>query len=179
MKIDISLVKELRERTGLSITECKKALEESGGNLEKSLEILKEKGIEISEKKAKRETREGLIGTYTHTNGKIGVMVEVNCESDFVAKTDDFKELVKNLTLQVTATNPSWIDKESVPKEIIEQYGENEQKKLEEFFKEKVLLEQPFIKDESITIKEYINSKISKLGENIKIKRFVRFEIGG
>jgi len=194
MKVDISLVKELREKTGLGVIECKKALEEAEGNIEKAIEILKKKGIEISQKKAERETTEGLIGAYVHTNGKIGVLVEVNCESDFVARNSEFQELVKNLTLQITATNPQWIDVNSIPEEVI-----NEQKeiikeqfkdkppqilekiiegKLKEFYKEKVLLEQPFIKDDTITVKEYVNSKIAKLGENIKIRRFARFEIG-
>lgn len=194
MKVDISLVKELREKTGLSVIECKKALEETDGNIEKAIEILKKKGLEVSEKKSKRETTEGIIGSYVHTNGKIGVLIEVNCESDFVARNSEFQELVKNLALQITATNPQWIDINSIPEEVI-----NEQKeaikeqfkdkppevlekiiegKLKDFYKEKVLLEQPFIRDDTITIKEYINSKIAKLGENIKIRRFARFEIG-
>ncbi len=162
MKVPISLVKELREKTGLGVMDCKKALEEAEGNMEKAIEILKRKGIKISEKKAERETSEGLIGAYVHLNGKIGVLVEVNCETDFVAKTDDFKELVKNLTLQIAATSPLWIDRDSVPEEVIEEKKreiEEEFKdkpphvmekiikgKLEEFFKEKVLLEQPFIR---------------------------------
>ncbi|RKY30297.1 MAG: translation elongation factor Ts [Candidatus Omnitrophota bacterium] len=194
MKVPIELVKELREKTGLGVMDCKKALEEAEGNMDKAIEILKRKGVKISEKKAGRKTKEGLIGAYVHLDGKIGVLVEVNCETDFVAKTDDFKELVKNLALQIAATSPLWIDRESVPENVIEEKKkeiEEEFKdkpkdviekivsgKMEEFFKEKVLLEQPFIKDENITIKDYLTSKIAKLGENIRIKRFVRFEIG-
>jgi elongation factor Ts len=194
MKIETSKIKELREKTGLSVIECKKALEESSGDINKAIEILKKRGLEISEKKKEREAKEGLIGSYIHTNGKIGVLIEVNCETDFVAKNSEFKELVKDLCLQIAAGNPEWIDVESIPKEITEEKI-NEIKeefkdkpedvikkiidgKLNEFYKEKVLLKQTFIKDENITIEEYIKSKIAKLGENIKIKRFARFEIG-
>jgi elongation factor Ts len=194
MKIETSKIKELREKTGLSVIECKKALEESNGDINKAIEILKKRGLEISEKKKEREAKEGLIGSYIHTNGKIGVLIEVNCETDFVAKNSEFKELVKDLCLQIAAGNPEWIDVESIPKEITEEKI-NEIKeefkdkpedvikkiidgKLNEFYKEKVLLKQTFIKDENITIEEYIKSKIAKLGENIKIKRFARFEIG-
>jgi elongation factor Ts len=194
MKIETSKIKELREKTGLSVIECKKALEESSGDINKAIGILKKRGLEISEKKKEREAKEGLIGSYIHTNGKIGVLIEVNCETDFVAKNSEFKELVKDLCLQIAAGNPEWIDVESIPKEIIEEKI-NEIKeefkdkpedvikkiidgKLNDFYKEKVLLKQTFIKDENITIEEYIKSKIAKLGENIKIKRFARFEIG-
>lgn len=194
MKVDISFVKELRKKTGLGVIECKKALEEAEGDIEKAIEILKKKGIEISQKKAERETTEGVIGAYVHTNGKIGVLVEVNCESDFVARNSEFQELVKNLALQITATNPQWIDVNSVPEKVIteqkeiikEQYKDKPSEvlekiiegKLKDFYKEKVLLEQLFIRDDTITVKEYVNSKIAKLGENIKIRRFARFEIG-
>jgi elongation factor Ts len=194
MKMDTSKIKELREKTGLGVIECKKALEESNGDINKAIEILKKRGLEISEKKKEKEVKEGLIGSYIHTNGKIGVLIEVNCETDFVAKNSEFKELVKDLCLQITATNPQWIDVESIPKEITEekineikeQFKDKPEDvikkiidgKLNDFYKEKVLLKQPFIKDENITIEEYIKSKIAKLGENIKIKRFARFEIG-
>ncbi|MCM8804056.1 MAG: elongation factor Ts [Candidatus Omnitrophica bacterium] len=194
MKLDTSKIKELREKTGLSVMECKKALEEANEDIEKALEILKKKGLEISEKKEKKEVREGKIGAYVHTNGKIGVLVEVNCESDFVARNNEFEELIKNLCLQIAAMKPRWIDIDSVPQEIIKDKI-NEFKeifkdkpenviekiiegKLNDFYKENVLLKQNFIRDESITIEEYIKSKIAKLGENIKIKRFARFEIG-
>lgn len=194
MKIDIELVKEIREKTGASVVECKKALEEAGEDREKALEILKKRGFLISQKKAQRETKEGLIGAYIHTNGKVGVLIEVDTESDFVARNDEFKELVKNLTLQIAATDPKWIDRESIPADILEQekqiYREQfndkppaviekiVEGKMQDFYKANVLLEQPFIKDENITVKEYIDSKIAKVGENIRVKRFVRYAIG-
>ena len=194
MKIDVKKIKELREKTSLSVMECKKALEETGGNLEKALQILKKKGLEMSEKKAERETREGLIGAYVHINGKVGAMVEVNCETDFVSRNEEFKELVKNICLQITATNPKYLDRESVPEEeknkirevVKEEFKDKKEEiieriiegKLKDFYKENVLLDQIYIKDEDITVDDYIKSKIAKLGENIKIKRFVRFEIG-
>jgi len=196
MKVDLSSVKQLRETTGISVIECKKALEEAGGDIEKALLLLKKRGMLVSEKKSMRETKEGLIGAYVHLTGKIGVLIEVNTESDFVARTEDFKELVKNLTLQIAASSPSWIDKNSIPKEVISQQkgiiveqfqGKNKppavidkivEGKLNDFYKEHVLLEQGYIKEETMTVKEYIDSKIAKLGENIKVKRFVRYEIG-
>lgn len=195
MKVDVSVVKEVRDKTSASVIECKKALEESEGNIEKALIILKKRGLLISQKKSQRETKEGLIGSYVHTNGKIGVLIEVNSESDFVARNEEFKELVKNLTLQITAADPQWIDKDSVPEDVLAQEKEifKEQfknkppavvekivdGKLQDFYKQNVLMEQIFIKDEDMTIKEYVESKIAKLGENIKIKRFVKFELGG
>jgi elongation factor Ts len=194
MKLDTSKIKELREKTGLSVMECKKALEEANGDFEKAIEILKKRGLEISEKKVEKEVKEGLIGAYVHTNGKIGVLIEVNCESDFVARNSEFEELVKNLCLQIAAMKPKWVDVDSIPEEILkkkieeikEQFKDKPasvldkivEGKLQDFYKENVLLKQQFIKDEEITIEEYIKSKIAKLGENIKIKRFVRFQIG-
>lgn len=194
MRFDVSVVKELRDRTAASVIECKKALEESEGDIEKALIILKKRGMLISQKKAHRETKEGVIGAYVHTNNKIGVLIEVNTESDFVARNEEFKELVKNLTLQITASAPQWIDRESIPTEVLEQerdifkdqfkdkppavVDKIIEGKLQDFYKQNVLMEQPFIKDEEITVREYIESKIGKLGENIKIKRFARFELG-
>ncbi|MCK9266107.1 elongation factor Ts [bacterium] len=194
MKVDTALVKQLRERTSISVLECKKALEEAGGDIEKAVVILKKKGMLTSQKKSVRETREGLIGSYVHLNGKIGVLVEVNTESDFVARNEEFKELVKNISLQITASSPSWLDRESVPADVIQQEKEIiaaqykdkpasiiekiTEGKLNDFYKENVLLEQVYIKDEEITIKEYIDSKIAKLGENIRVKRFIKYEIG-
>jgi len=194
MKVDVELVKQIREKTSASVIECKKALEEAGGDTEKALEILKKRGLLISQKKAQRETKEGLIGAYIHTNGKVGVLIEVNTESDFVARNEEFKELVKNLTLQIAASNPKWIDKESIPPDILEQekqvYREQfkdkppaviekiVEGKMQDFYKENVLLDQVFVKDENITVKEYIDSKIAKFGENIKVRRFVKYELG-
>ena len=194
MKVDVELVKQIREKTSASVIECKKALEEAGGDTEKALEILKKRGLLISQKKAQRETKEGLIGAYIHTNGKVGVLIEVNTESDFVARNEEFKELVKNLTLQIAASSPKWIDKESIPPDILEQekqvYREQfkdkppaviekiVEGKMQDFYKENVLLDQVFVKDENITVKEYIDSRIAKFGENIKVRRFVKYELG-
>lgn len=194
MKFDVSAVKELRDKTAASVIECKKALEESEGDIEKALILLRKRGMLISQKKAHRETREGLIGAYVHTNGKIGVLIEVNTESDFVARNEEFKELVKNLTLQITASDPKWLNREDIPEEVLTQeknifkdqfkgkppavVDKIMEGKLQDFYKQNVLMEQLFIKDETITIKEYVESKIAKLGENIKIKRFIKFELG-
>ncbi len=174
--------------------DCKKALEESGNNSEKALELLKKRGIEIALKKNEREASQGLIASYIHTNGKIGVLLEVNCESDFVAKTEDFKELLKNIALQIAAMSPMGIEKKDIVPEIIEERkkwwnkefsGKPEkilekiiEGKLKDFYKEKILLEQTFVKDENMTIRDYITAVVAKLGENIIIKRFVRYELG-
>ena len=125
MPVTLEQIKSLREKTGLGVIECKKALENAAGNFDKALELLKLKGIQIAEKKETRQTKEGLIGSYIHTNGKIGVLVEVTCESDFVARTDDFKELVKNLALQIAATSPKWVTKEEVPADKCERTGKS------------------------------------------------------
>jgi len=194
MKADIDKIKELREKTSLSVMECKNALEKTNGDLEKALEYLKKRGFEMSEKKESRETKEGLIGSYVHINGKVGTLVEVNCESDFVSRNEEFKELVKNICLQITATSPKYIDRNSVPDEeknkikdiVKEEFKDKKEEiiekiiegKLNDFYKENVLLDQIYVKDENITVGEYIKSKIAKLGENIKVKRFSRFEIG-
>ena len=194
MKIEASSIKKIREKTGLPIMDCKKALEESGNNSEKALELLKKRGIEIALKKNEREASQGLIASYIHTNGKIGVLLEVNCESDFVAKTEDFKELLKNIALQIAAMSPMGIEKKDIVPEIIEERkkwwnkefsGKPEkilekiiEGKLKDFYKEKILLEQTFVKDENMTIRDYITAVVAKLGENIIIKRFVRYELG-
>lgn len=177
MSQTVETIKKLREITGLGVIECKKALEKAGNDINKALEILKEHGIKIAEKKKDKTTGEGLIGSYIHSNGKIGVLAEVTCESDFVAKTDDFKELVKNICLQIAATEPEYIKKEDIPENVLEEKKKT-YKDIEEFYKEKVLLNQKFIKDDSITVEDYVKSKIAKLGENIRITRFVRYQIG-
>jgi len=194
MRITAEQVKALREKTGLSVMECKKALEEANGNAELALERLKVLGLEIAKKKSDRETCEGKIGSYVHTNGRIGVLIEVNCETDFVARTEDFQDLVKNLCLQITATNPSWIEKDAVPEEVLQEQKniiqqQNTDKspdvlekiteaRINDFLQQHVLLEQKFIRDESITVKDLISQKVAKLGENIKVRRFVRFALG-
>ncbi|MCM8757203.1 MAG: elongation factor Ts [Candidatus Omnitrophica bacterium] len=194
MKITADQVKTLREKTGLSVMECKKALEETGGNLDQAMEHLKALGLQMVEKKAARQTPEGKIGAYIHTNGRIGVLIEVNCETDFVARTEDFQTLVKNLCLQIAATSPSWIDRDAVPQEVLteqrrifqqtmsEKNATDMEKiinaKMEEFYQQHVLLEQKFIRDESLTIKDLLSQKVAQLGENIRVKRFVRFALG-
>ncbi len=196
MAITAQMVKELRERTGAGMMECKKALQEANGDIEKAIEILKKKGIAKAEKKASRATKEGLIGSYIHMGGKIGVLVEVNCETDFVARTDEFQALVKDIAMQIAAMNPKYISPEDVPEEVIEkekaiyreqalESGKPEhvvdrivEGKMKKFFEEVCLLEQKFIKDDSKKVRDIITEAIAKLGENIKVSRFVRFQIG-
>ncbi len=196
MAITAQMVKELRERTGAGMMECKKALEEAGGDMEKAAEILRKKGIAKAEKKASRSTKEGIIGAYIHMGGKIGVLVEVNCETDFVARTDEFQNLVKDIAMQIAAMNPKYVSREDVPEEVIEKekaiYREQAlasgkpehvvdrivEGKLNKFFEEVCLLEQTFIKDDSKKVKDIITEAIAKLGENIRVARFARFQVG-
>jgi len=165
LEITVTLVKELRERTGASIIECKKALIEAGANLEKAADILKQQGLALAEKKATRVTAEGVIEAYIHPGGRIGAMVEVNCETDFVARTAEFKELAHNLALQIAATAPQFLSPDEIPPNI------NSDPKVA------CLLLQPFIKDDNKTVQDIINDTIAKVGENIKIRRFARFEL--
>lgn len=188
-------VKELREKTGAGMMDCKKALAESGGDFEKAIDCLRQKGLASAAKKSSRTASEGLISSYIHMD-KIGVLVEVNCETDFVAKTDEFRELVKDITLHIAAANPSYLSREDVPQDVIEREKEiyraqvtNKppqvvekiiEGKLEKFFSEDCLLEQIFVKDpeQKLKIKDIITEKIARLGENIVIRRFVRFQLG-
>jgi len=190
------MIKELREKTGAGIMDCKKALMEAEGDMEKALDILKQRGLAIAAKKASREAREGIIGSYIHAGGKIGVLVEVNCETDFVAKNQEFQELVKDIAMQIAWSNPPYLTREDVPEEVIErekniyrnqakEAGKPEhviekivEGKLEKFFSDVCLMEQPFIKDQSITIRDLVNQKIAKMGENIVVRRFVRYQVG-
>lgn len=165
MKIPVTLVKELRERTGASIIECKKALIEADANLEKATDILKQQGLALAEKKATRITTQGIIEAYIHPGGRIGAMVEVNCETDFVARTDEFKELAHNLALQIAGMNPQFVSQEEVPPDA------NLDPKVV------CLSLQPFIKDNTKTVQDVINETIAKVGENIKVRRFTRFEL--
>jgi len=192
---NIELIKQLREETGVSLGQCKKAIEESGGDLEKAKEILRKWGEDLAGKKSSRSTKEGIIESYIHANGKIGVLVVLKCETDFVARNPEFKELAHNLALHIAASAPEYLSEEDIPEEVIEKEknlyreqfknsGKPEeiiekiiQGKLETFKKEKVLLNQPYIKDDSKTIRELLNQYISKLGENITIEKFVRLEI--
>lgn len=194
MAVDISSITKLREQTGAGILECKSALTEVNGDFEKALEIIKKKGITKAAKKEERVTTEGRIGSYIHTNGKLGVLVELNCETDFVAKNEVFQQFLKDICMQVAATKPMVVKREDISADIIEEQKKifmEEAKgkpenivekiisgKFENFYKEKCLLEQPFIKDDTKTIQDLLIANIAKIGENIKIKRFVRFEVG-
>ncbi len=195
-KIDAKLVKELRDKSGAPMGDCLKSLQEAKGDMEAAFVILRKRGMASAAKKATRGTNEGSVGTYIHAGGKIGVMVEVNCESDFVARTDDFQNLLKDIAMHIAAADPRYIRREDVtgadldrekdiyraqaaetgkPAPVIEKIVEG---KMSKFYEEVCLLEQPFIKEQSLTIKEMIAQKVGKLGENIAIRRFARFKVG-
>jgi elongation factor Ts len=196
MEISAKMVKDLREKTGLGMMDCKKALVESEGDLDKAVEYLRKKGALKAATREGRATSEGRIGSYIHMNGKIGVLVELNCESDFVAKTDQFAELVKDLCMHVAASSPSWISPDDIPEEVVakekeiymsqaKQAGKPDKMlekiadgKLKKFYSEVCLLEQSFVKDTDKSIAELIKEKIAQLGENITIGRFCRFQLG-
>jgi elongation factor Ts len=173
MKIPVDLIKELRDQTCASVAHCKKALEESGGDLKKAAVLLRKQGLEIAAKKQDRAAKEGRIEAYLHLGNKIGVLLEVNCESDFVARNSDFTQFTKDLCMQIAACSPQYIKKEDVPAEAAEQA-----KSKEEFYKAHCLLEQPFVKDPGITVNDYLGSIVGKLGENVVIRRFTRYKIG-
>jgi elongation factor Ts len=195
-EITAALVKELRERTGAGMMECKKALVEGHGDLAEAEVILRKRGISMAGKKAGRATRQGLIGTYIHAGGQLGVMVEINCESDFVARTDDFKGLVHDVAMHVAAADPRYLGREDVPaaalekeKEIARDRAKAEGKpekiidkivegQLAKYYEAVCLLDQPFVKEATLTIEQLVKTKIAKLGENISIARFVRFKVG-
>ncbi len=194
--ITAEMVKDLRERTGAGMMDCKKALTETGGDMEKAIDFLREKGLAAAAKRAGRIAAEGVVEAYIHGGGRIGVLLELNCETDFVAKTDEFRALAKDLAMQVAAANPSYVRREEVPAEVISREREvlraqamNEGKpahiaekmvegRLEKFFKENCLMEQAFIKDPDTTVTQLITAKIAKIGENISVRRFVRFQLG-
>ncbi len=196
MAVSTELIKELRERTGVGIMDCKKALIECNGDIEKAIEYLRKKGIATAQKRGARETKEGQIHAYIHPGGKIGVLVEVNCETDFTARTEDFKNFVKDIAMQIAAQNPIAVKREDIPPEVVEKEKEiyasqarEEGKpekvierivegKLKRFFSEACLLEQPFIKNPDITVQDLLNELIAKTGENIVIRRFVRYQLG-
>lgn len=196
MEITAERVKELRQRTGIGMMECKKALQESNGDIEKAIRILRKKGHARAKDKMSRETSEGLVGSYIHLNGKIGVLVEVNCESDFVARNEEFKDLIKNIAMHIAAASPKYISSEEVPQEeleeekdiIREQFKDSKkppeimekivQGKLSKFYEEVCLLNQQYIRDDKVSIEKLLTSYIAKFGENIRIKRFARFELG-
>src|SRR5471030_1926289 len=194
--ISAAQVKELRDRCGAPMMDCKKALTEAKGDLEEAMVVLRKRGIATAAKKATRMTTEGSVATYIHAGGKIGVLVEVNCESDFVARTDDFQDLLKDIAMHIAASDPRYVKPEDVtaedlerekeifraqavatgkPAPVIERIVEG---KMAKFYEEVCLLEQPFIKDQAISIKELIAQKVGKLGENITVRRFARFKVG-
>ncbi|MBC7346344.1 MAG: translation elongation factor Ts [Clostridia bacterium] len=195
-EISASLVKELRQRTGAGMLDCKEALKETGGDIERAIERLREKGLAKAAKKAGRATAEGRVESYIHAGGKIGVLIEVNCETDFVAKTPEFRELCRELAMQVAASRPEYVSRDEVPEEVLEKEksilraqalheGKPEKVvdkivsgRLEKFYAEHCLLEQPFIKDLDRAVKDLLAEKIATMGENIVVRRFVRFELG-
>ena len=193
-KVSANLIKQLRERTSAPVMDCKKALEETKGDVDKAEEALRRKGLLRAAKKKDRETLEGVVASYIHFGGKIGVLVEVNCETDFVARNEDFKSLVKDITMHIAASNPTYISRDDIPAEVSEkernfyrsQFKDKPPKvvdkivegKLQKFFSEYCLLNQPFIRDPDTTAGEHINSFIGKLGENIRVRRFVRYQVG-
>lgn len=196
MAVNAAAVKELREKTGAGMLDCKKALEEANGDLTKAAEILREKGLSAAANKAGRIATEGVVESYIHAGGRIGVLVEVNCETDFVAKTDSFKEFARDIAMQIAAANPQYVRREEVPqddldkeREILKNQALNEGKpanivekmvegRMSKFYEEFCLLEQSFIKDPDKTINALLNEKVATIGENISIRRFVRYELG-
>jgi elongation factor Ts len=195
MAITAAAVKELRERTGAGMMDCKRALEETGGDVERAIALLRERGIASAAKKAGREAREGLVSSYIHTGGRVGVLIEVNCETDFVARTDDFQKLVRDLAMQVAGLDPQYVDVEHIPADVLEAKkatllaDETVQSKpeavrekivdgqLRKWYREVCLLEQPF-RDEERTVRELVNESIATIGENIRVSRFTRYALG-
>lgn len=172
--ISSETVKQLRQMSSAGIMDCKQALTKAKGDLDKALEVLRQKGVVIAAKKSTRAAKEGCIHAYIHLGVKIGVLVEVNCESDFVARNEEFKKFVKDVGMQIAALNPSYIKREDIPADILER----EKERLDKFCQETCLLEQPFIKDDRVTVGDRLVSLIAKIGENILIKRFTRYEVG-
>ena len=195
-EITAQLVKQLRDRTGAGMMECRNALVEGEGDLERAEVVLRKRGIAAASKKSGRSTRQGVVGSYVHPGSQLGVLVEVNCESDFVARTTEFLDMVHDIAMQVAASDPRWIRREDVPAEVLEKERDiardrarNEGKKesmlerivegrLEKFYEESCLIDQPFIKENNLTIGNLIKTKIAKFGENIAVARFVRFKVG-
>ncbi|MDD4953500.1 MAG: elongation factor Ts [Candidatus Omnitrophica bacterium] len=172
-KIPVNLIKELRDATSASIAQCRKALEESAGDLNKAAALLRKRGLEIAQTKQDRVAKEGRIESYIHFGNKIGVLLEVDCETDFAARNSEFAQFAKDLCMQIAASNPRYVKKEDIPADILEQ-EENK----EEFIKNNCLMNQVFVKDASVTINDYLGSLISKIGENIIVRRFTRYQIG-
>ena len=196
MEITAKMVKELRDRTGAGMMDCKKALAEVGGDIEKAVDSLRKKGIAAAAKKAGRIAAEGVVGSYIHAGGKIGVLVEVNCETDFVARTDDFQSLVKDIAMHVAAADPRFVEREEVTEQILDREREiyRDQAlasgkpaevverivtgKMEKFYSENVLLEQAFVKNTDKTVNQMVTEAVAKMGENIRVRRFARYQLG-
>lgn len=196
MSITTAMVKELREKTGVGIMDCKEALAATNGSIEEAQDYLRKKGLQAAAKRAERSTREGSVGSYIHGGGRLGVMIEVNCETDFVARTDDFQELVHDLAMQVAASNPLYPTRDDVPEEVVgkerqileeqaqasgrpvQAIAKMVEGRLNKYFQEVCLLDQPFVKDPSMSVGDLITAKIAKTGENITVSRFVRFQLG-
>jgi len=197
MAVDMELVKKLRAETGVGILECRKAVTESGNDFKKAEEILRKRGFEKAKSKSSRATTQGVVGAYVHTNFKIGVLVEVGCETDFVAKNEDFQIMVKDIAMQIAAMSPQYVDVDEIPAEVLDKekeiYREQMKKqgkpdnviekitegKLKKFYADVCLLDQKFFKDDSKTIRDLVTEHIHKIGENIIVKRFVRYQVGG
>ena len=197
MTVSVEIVKELRAATGAGVLDCRKALDETGGDFDKAVEFLRQKGLASAAKKMSREANEGIIGHYIHAGSKVAALIEVNCETDFVARTDQFLEFVHDMAMQVVAAAPQYLKPEDVPEDVVEHEREIYRAqmadsgkpaqvvdrivdgKLNKFYEETCLLSQPFIKDGNIIVKDLLAQLISKLGENIVIRRFVRYEVGG
>jgi len=196
MAVTAGMVKELRDKTGAGMMDCKKALSETSGDVEKAIDYLRQKGLSDAAKRTGRTASEGLVGSYIHPGGKLGVLVEVNCESDFVARTEEFQALVKDVAMHVAASNPPYLRREDVPEDVIarekniyevqaREGGKPEkiverivQGKLEKFFEEVCLLEQPFVKEPDQSVNQLVSSLVAKLGENIVVRRFQRYQLG-
>jgi elongation factor Ts len=196
LEITTSMVKELREATAAGVLDCKKALEASGGDVEKAKAYLLEKGIAAAAKKANREVKEGLIEAYVHTGGRVGALIELDCETDFVARTEEFKALAHDLAMQIVAAKPLYLAPEDIPPEVLEEETNNYRAqardagkpehilerivegKLQKYYQEACLMRQPFIKDDGLTVQDVLTQTIAKLGENIVVRRFTRFELG-
>jgi elongation factor Ts len=196
MEISIELVKDLRQRTGAGVIDCKTALQEAKGNVEAAIDYLRRKGLATAAKKAGRIATDGLVSSYIHAGGKMGVLVEINCETDFVAKTEDFQTFVKNIAMHIAAANPQYIRREEIPTDVVEKEKEIYRTqalesgkpakvidkivegKMERFYSEVCLLEQTYVKDSDLTVREVLDAMIAKVGENIAIRRFTRYQLG-
>jgi elongation factor Ts len=195
-EVTMEMIKKLRERTAAGLMDCKKALEEAGGDMEKAVDLLRQKGLAVAAKRAGKATTEGVVVAYIHANKKLGAMVEVNCETDFVARTEEFQKFAYEVAMHIAAANPICVSREDMPQEVLEKekeiYAAQAREsgkpehiiekivagKLEKFYKEAVLLEQPFVKNPDLTIQDLLNELMSKTGERIQIRRFIRYQVG-